>query len=125
MQSQRATNSSVKHIHQEWPLQSQVWSVYTLVGKSSIYEQQYPSISDYLRLHVLNQVKTLDELGVTHILSALKISTSESKLDWSKYEHKTIEVDDVEDENLLVSFEETGAWIEKVLQDGGVVYVHW
>ena len=79
----------------------------------------------FSRLHVLNQVDTLNDIGVTHILSALKISTAESKLDWKKYKHLVVEVDDVEDENLLEKFEETSAWIEKALSDGGVVYVHW
>lgn len=73
----------------------------------------------------MNQVDTLEDLGVTHILSALKISTKESKLDWKKYQHLLVEVDDVEDENLLERFEETGAWIENALGVGGIVYVHW
>lgn len=50
--------------------------------------------------------------------------------DWENYEHLGIEVDDVEDENLLGSFERSGSWIEKALKEGrdgkkGKVLVHW
>lgn len=50
--------------------------------------------------------------------------------DWEKYEHLNIEVDDVEDENLLGEFENTGKWIEEGLKSGkdgkkGGVLVHW
>jgi dual specificity phosphatase 12 len=50
--------------------------------------------------------------------------------DWENYEHLGIEVDDVEDENLLGSFESSGSWIEEALKEGkdgkkGKVLVHW
>jgi len=50
--------------------------------------------------------------------------------DWDKYEHLSIEVDDINDENLLGEFERSGAWIEKGLNEGkdgkkGAVLVHW
>jgi hypothetical protein len=50
--------------------------------------------------------------------------------DWDKYEHLSIDVDDVEDENLLGEFERSGSWIEKGLREGkngkkGGVLVHW
>lgn len=50
--------------------------------------------------------------------------------DWEKYDHLSIEVDDVEDENLLGEFERTGSWIESGLKNGkdgrkGGVLVHW
>ena len=53
---------------------------------------------------------------------------------WQEYEHLSVEVDDVEDENLLGEFERTGSWIENALRetrerDGvrrkGAVLVHW
>lgn len=43
----------------------------------------------------------------------------------------SIEVDDVEDENLLGEFERSGKWIENALKNGGKegkggkVLVHW
>jgi len=51
-------------------------------------------------------------------------SSSRGFKDWDKYDHLCIDVDDVEDENLLVHFEESGAWIEKALNEGGGVLVH-
>lgn len=50
--------------------------------------------------------------------------------DWEKYGHLSIEVDDVEDENLLGEFERSGRFIEAALKgekDGkkGGVLVHW
>lgn len=50
--------------------------------------------------------------------------------DWEMYEHISVEVDDVEDENLLGQFERTGSWIEDALANGkegkpGKVFVHW
>lgn len=50
--------------------------------------------------------------------------------DWDKYEHLSIEVDDIDDENLLGEFERSGAWIEKALMEGGngnkgKVLIHW
>lgn len=50
--------------------------------------------------------------------------------DWDKYEHLNIGVDDVDDENLLEEFENTGSWIENGLKEGkdekkGSVLVHW
>jgi dual specificity phosphatase 12 len=50
--------------------------------------------------------------------------------DWKNYGHLSIEVDDVEDENLLGEFETAGRFIEEALKsekDGkrGGVLVHW
>jgi dual specificity phosphatase 12 len=63
------------------------------------------------------------------VLSVLKFDFK-AFADWEKYEHLSIEVDDVEDENLLGEFERTGSWIERALrerEDGkkGKVLVHW
>ena len=49
---------------------------------------------------------------------------------WAKYDHLSIEVDDVEDENLLGEFEASGKFIEDGLKNGkdgkrGAVLVHW
>lgn len=41
------------------------------------------------------------------------------------YEHLTIHVDDVDDEDLMQSFPDTNAFIQKGLSSGGGVLVHW
>lgn len=71
----------------------------------------------------------MESTGITHIVSVLRYDFKEFE-DWQKYEHLSIEVDDVEDENLLVEFEKSGSFIEKALKEGkngkkGSVLVHW
>jgi hypothetical protein len=71
----------------------------------------------------------LEKTGITHIVSVLKYDFKDFE-DWEKYEHLSVEVDDVEDENLLGEFERTGKFIEDGLKSGkdgkkGGVLVHW
>ncbi|KAI0994814.1 hypothetical protein K3495_g13368 [Podosphaera aphanis] len=79
-------------------------------------------------IHTLKHRKTLDEVGITHIVSVLKYDFKNFKNE-GKYEHLRIEVNDMEDVNLLEEFENSGAWIEAALKDGkdgrpGSVFVH-
>jgi len=108
-------------------------------------------LADNPRVFTLRRPSLLEEKKITHIVSVLRNFAPTKKdprtlidpkipgtvitpqeedgskgfKDWDKYEHLCIEVDDVEDENLLVHFEESGAWIEKALKEGGGVLVHW
>ncbi|TQS35983.1 hypothetical protein Golomagni_03580 [Golovinomyces magnicellulatus] len=58
-----------------------------------------------------------NRFAVSHIVSVIKY-------DWKRfrhlqdYKHLSIEVDDVENENLIEYFEKSGAWIEEALRDG-------
>jgi len=77
----------------------------------------------------LRRKNALEKAGITHIVSVLKYDFKDFE-DWEKYEHLSIEVDDVDDENLLGEFERTGKFIEEGLKsekDGkkGKVLVHW
>ncbi|KAF5869360.1 putative dual specificity protein [Botrytis fragariae] len=62
---------------------------------------------------------SLQKNNITHIVSVLKYDFKNFNIDWNKYKHLQIEVDDVEDENLLAEFETTGAWIEEALKGNG------
>ncbi|KAF7894942.1 hypothetical protein EAF00_006756 [Botryotinia globosa] len=62
---------------------------------------------------------SLQKNNITHIVSVLKYDFKNFNIDWNKYKHLQIEVDDVEDENLLGEFETTGAWIEEALNGNG------
>lgn len=45
--------------------------------------------------------------------------------DWQKFKHYSVQVDDVEDENLLGEFAHTAKFIQEGLESGGSVLVHW
>ncbi|CAD6450562.1 8aae3b52-b610-4f6a-acc6-dd4518e1bc36 [Sclerotinia trifoliorum] len=62
---------------------------------------------------------SLQKNNITHIVSVLKYDFKNFNINWNKYKHLQIEVDDVEDENLLAEFEATGAWIEEALKGNG------
>lgn len=62
---------------------------------------------------------SLQKNNITHIVSVLKYDFKNFNINWNKYKHLQIEVDDVEDENLLGAFETTGAWIEEALKGNG------
>jgi len=77
----------------------------------------------------LRRKSALENTGITHIVSVLKYDFKDFE-DWEKYEHLSIEVDDVDDENLLGEFERTGKWIEDAFKNGKdgkkvAVLVHW
>ncbi|PBP15605.1 tyrosine-protein phosphatase [Diplocarpon rosae] len=66
-------------------------------------------------LFTLRRKNALETTGITHIVSVLKYDFKDFQ-DWEKFEQLSIEVDDVDDENLLVEFERTGRFIEDGLK---------
>ncbi|KAI9828552.1 MAG: hypothetical protein M1819_006544 [Sarea resinae] len=71
----------------------------------------------------LRRREALKEANITHVLSVLGKPFDENL--FSAYQHLTVEVDDVEDENLLEHFPETNSFIQSGLNGGGGVLVHW
>jgi hypothetical protein len=95
------------------------------------YQFLHPSIlTSHLLTNAQNRILTLrrrtslQSHNITHIVSVLKYDFKDFE-DWEKYEHLSIDVDDVEDENLLGEFERSGKFIEEGLRGGGGVLVHW
>ncbi|KAI9048702.1 hypothetical protein LZ554_007533 [Drepanopeziza brunnea f. sp. 'monogermtubi'] len=79
-------------------------------------------------IFTLRRKDALEKTGITHIVSVLTYDFKDFQ-DWEKYEQLSIEVDDVDDENLLVEFEKTGRFIDDALEsekDGkkGAVLIH-
>ncbi|SZE99827.1 unnamed protein product [Blumeria hordei] len=71
----------------------------------------------------LSRTLELRNAGITHIVSVFK-SDSRTVKDCEGFKHLTIEVDDLENENILQSFEKSGNWIESALKERGKVFVH-
>lgn len=71
----------------------------------------------------MRRKKALQDCGVTHILSILRLPL-ENEL-FANYKHMVVEVDDVEDENLLEHFITCNGFIQEGLDAGGGVLVHW
>lgn len=69
----------------------------------------------YPRMFTLRRSDALLATGITHIVSVLRYDFKDFQ-DWGKYEHLSVEVDDVADEDLLGEFERTGSWIEEALK---------
>lgn len=67
--------------------------------------------------------EALKEAGITHVISVLRLPLDKTLFE--NYEHKIIEVDDVEDENLLEHFTASNKFISGALQAGGAVLIHW
>lgn len=82
-----------------------------------------PADSD-ISIFTLRRRATLEETGITHIVSVLRFNFKETE-DWEKYQHCSVEVDDVEDENLLGEFARTNDFIGTALKGGGKVLIHW
>ena len=74
-------------------------------------------------LFTVRRKDTLQENGITHILSVLRLPLDEGLFE--KYGHKVVEVDDVEDENLLEYFPDCNKFIQDAPDAGGAVLVHW
>lgn len=65
----------------------------------------------------------LKSQNVTHILSVLGRPFDDAL--FNGYKHKVIEADDVDDENLLQHFPECNRFIQRCLDDGEGILVHW
>jgi dual specificity phosphatase 12 len=67
----------------------------------------------------------LARADISHVLSVLRLNPAEEKEKFSSYQHYSIGVDDVEDENLLEHFPAAIKFIQSGLDGGGGVLVHW
>lgn len=67
--------------------------------------------------------EALKEAGITHVVSVLRLPLDKALFE--NYEHKVIEVDDVEDENLLEHFTSSNKFISEALKAEGAVLIHW
>ena len=80
-------------------------------------------------IFTLRRKSALAEVGITHIVSVLKYDFEQFE-DCEKYGHLSVDVDDMEGDNLLAEFEGSGAFIEEALRKGkddkkGKVLIHW
>jgi dual specificity phosphatase 12 len=75
------------------------------------------------RLFTLRRRQSLQESGITHILSVLRLPLDQEL--FRGFTHKVIEVDDFDDENLLEHFPACIQFIQDGLDTGGGVLVHW
>ncbi|KAF2809555.1 dual specificity protein phosphatase 12 [Mytilinidion resinicola] len=73
-------------------------------------------------LFTLRRRDALEEAGVTHVLSVLRLPLDQRL--FVPFKHMVVEVDDVEDENLLEHFPATNQFIKEGLDAGGGVLVH-
>jgi dual specificity phosphatase 12 len=71
----------------------------------------------------LRRKEALQASRITHVLSVLKLPLDDPL--FASYEHKVVEVDDVDDENLLEHFADCNRFIQAGLDAGGGVLVHW
>lgn len=74
-------------------------------------------------MFTLRRKESLQQSGITHVLSVLKLPLDQKLFEG--FEHKVVEVDDVEDENLIEHFPSCVKFIQDGLDGGGAVLVHW
>lgn len=65
----------------------------------------------------------LQEANITHVLSVMPVLTDEDV--FAPYTHMTLEIYDLEDENLLQHFTATNTFIQEGLSGESGVLVHW
>ncbi|KAI9886766.1 MAG: hypothetical protein M1823_001409 [Watsoniomyces obsoletus] len=70
----------------------------------------------------LSRTAVLKKANITHIVSTLRATPNEALL--APYQHLTVEIDDMEDEDFLQHFPVTNRFIQQGLDDGGGVLVH-
>ncbi|PWW78896.1 dual specificity protein phosphatase 12 [Tuber magnatum] len=73
-------------------------------------------------MYALRRREALEEAGITHVVSVLRLPLDKEL--FLQYQHKIIEVDDVEDENLLEHFPDSNKFISEALKGGGAVLIH-
>ncbi|KAI5359790.1 Putative Dual specificity protein phosphatase 12 [Septoria linicola] len=73
-------------------------------------------------LFTLRRKEALHASRITHVLSVLRLPLDKTLFE--NFEHKVVEVDDVDDENLLEHFEDCNQFIQAGLDAGGGVLVH-
>lgn len=65
----------------------------------------------------------MERANITHVLSVLRMNPSEQT--FLNLQHRSIDVDDVEDENLLEHLPAAIEFIQSGLDAGGSVLIHW
>ncbi|KAJ5542165.1 hypothetical protein N7461_008168 [Penicillium sp. DV-2018c] len=73
----------------------------------------------------LKNKAALARADISHVLSVLRLSQTEQLETFAPYKHLSIDVDDVEDDNLLEHFPSAIKFIQSGLDSGGGVLVHW
>jgi dual specificity phosphatase 12 len=71
----------------------------------------------------LKNKAALERANITHVLSVLRLQPQEET--FASFQHHSIDVDDVDDENLLEHFPPAIKFIKSGLDAGGSVLVHW
>jgi len=74
-------------------------------------------------MFALRGKSALQAAKITHVVSVLRVPLDKSLFEG--FEHKVVEVDDVEDENLIEHFVKTNEFISNALNSGGAVLIHW
>ncbi|KAK3706754.1 tyrosine protein phosphatase yvh1 [Vermiconidia calcicola] len=73
-------------------------------------------------LFTLRRKAALQDCGITHILSVLRLPLDKELFE--SYVHEVVEADDVDDENLLEHFPACNKFVQEGLDAGGGVLVH-
>lgn len=74
-------------------------------------------------LFTLRRKDLLRSTGITHVLSVLGLPLDNALFEG--FQHKVVEVDDTEDENLIQYFPACNRFIQAAIDAGGAVLVHW
>ncbi|KAJ5907834.1 hypothetical protein N7495_000516 [Penicillium taxi] len=72
----------------------------------------------------LKNKAAFNRADITHVLSVLRLNQAEIEPTFGSYQHHSIDVDDVDDENLLEHFPAAIKFIQSGLNTGGGVLVH-
>ncbi|KAG0136678.1 protein-tyrosine phosphatase-like protein [Tuber indicum] len=73
-------------------------------------------------MYALRGREALKKAGITHVVSVLRLPLDKEL--FVQYQHKIIEVDDAEAENLLEHFADSHKFISDALKGGGAVLIH-
>ena len=83
----------------------------------------YNADSRLKSLFTVRGKEALRKANITHVLSVLRLPLDQDL--FKDYEHYVVELDDVEDENIIQHFKSSNEFIQKGLDGGGGVLVHW
>lgn len=94
-------------------------ALFVLRGQSPVAYANHPSGS----IFCLKNKAALERANITHVVSVLRLKPSEDT--FSSYAHHSIDIDDIDDENLLEHLPATIKFIQSGLEAGGSVLIHW
>lgn len=94
-------------------------ALFVLRGQSPVACANHPSGS----IFCLRNKAALERANITHVVSVLRLKPSEET--FSSYAHHSIDIDDIDDENLLEHLPATIKFIQTGLDAGGSVLIHW